>query len=101
MKTTNALFVAVLLTGSRVAAAQSVGKMLGDDATNVGKDVWAVWSSPFDATGRDWLWAAAAFGAFGASMVADQSVSDWSLRNDSSVFFRAIKPVRRGGKLFS
>jgi membrane-associated phospholipid phosphatase len=82
-------------------AAQSVGKMLGDDFKNAGKDIVAVWGSPFDASARDWVLTAAAFGAFGASMLADQSVSDWALRNDSSTFFRAIAPVRRGGKLFS
>jgi len=93
------IIAAVTLT--RAASAQSVGKMLGDDFKNVGKDVLSVWASPFDATGRDWMLTAAAFGAFGASMLADQSVSDWAIRNDSSTFFRAIAPVRRGGKLYA
>jgi membrane-associated phospholipid phosphatase len=34
-------------------------------------------------------------------MFADQSVSNWAIRNDSSAFFKALKPVRRGGKLFA
>lgn len=84
-----------------VAPAQSVAKMLGDDISNAGKDVLAIWGSPFDATGRDWLMAGAAFSAFGLSILADQSVSDWAIRNDSSSLFRALKPVRRGGKLFA
>lgn len=95
------IVVAATLTLTRVAAAQSVGKMLGDDFTNVGKDIVAVWLSPFDATGRDWMLTAAAFGAFGLSTLADQSVSDWAIRNDSSAFFKAIRPVRRGGKLYA
>lgn len=86
---------------TRAATAQSVGKMLGDDLKNVGKDVVSIWGSPFDASGRDWMLTAAAFGAFGVSMLADQSVSDWAIRNDTSAFFKAIRPVRRGGKLYS
>ena len=93
--------IAGLLTLPGVASAQSVGRMLEEDVRNVGKDVLSVWGSPFDATRRDWLLTAAAFGAFGVSMLADQSVSDWAIRNDSSTFFRAISPVRRGGKAFS
>ena len=90
-----------MLSLARGAAAQSVDKMLADDFKNVGKDVLAVWGSPFDATGRDWMLTAAALGVFGVSMLADQSVSDWAIRNDSSAFFRAIAPVRRGGKLYA
>lgn len=90
-----------MLVLPRVVMAQSVGKMLDDDAKNVGKDVVAIWTSPFDAARRDWLLAAAAFGAFGVSMLADQPVSDWAIRNDSSAFFKAIRPVRRGGKLYA
>jgi membrane-associated phospholipid phosphatase len=93
--------VAAALGFARVVPAQSVGKMLEDDFKNSGKDILSIWASPFDASARDWLLTAAAFGAFGASMLADQSVSDWAIENDSSAFFRALKPVRRGGKLFS
>jgi hypothetical protein len=93
--------VLALCAATGAADAQSVGRMLADDFKNAGKDVVAIWGSPFDASGRDWLLAAGAFGAFGVSMLADKSVSDWAIKNDSSTFFRAIKPVRRGGKLFS
>jgi len=34
-------------------------------------------------------------------MFADQSVSDWAIRNDTSAFFKALKPVRRGGELYA
>jgi membrane-associated phospholipid phosphatase len=94
--------VAVLtLTCTSAASAQSVGNMLKDDFKNAGKDVFAIWGSPFDASGRDWALVAASLGAFGVSMLADQSVSDWALRSDTNAFFRALKPVRRGGVLFS
>src|SRR5918911_54270 len=86
---------------ARALAAQSVGKMLEDDFRNAAKDVGAVWSSPFDASSKDWALAAAAFGAFGISMLADQSVSDWAIKNKDASFFRALDPVRRGGVLFA
>lgn len=92
---------AVIVTLARGAAAQSVGRMLEDDFKNAGKDILSIWASPFDASAKDWLLTAAAFGAFGASMLADQSVSDWAIENDSSAIFRALEPVRRGGVLFS
>lgn len=88
------------LATARDVAAQSVGRMLRDDLKNAGGDLVAVWTAPFHASGRDWALTAAAFGAFGVSMLADQSVSDWAIRNRDSRFFRAIAPVRQGGKLF-
>lgn len=99
----NASVAALLALTSlaRPLTSQSVGRMLGDDFKNSARDIGAIWSSPFDATGRDWALTAAAFGAFGVSMLADKPVSHWAIRNDSSAFFRAISPVRRGGKLFS
>jgi membrane-associated phospholipid phosphatase len=90
-----------LLTLTRVAPAQSVGNMLKDDIRFAARDVGAVWTAPFDARGRDWLLAAGAFGAFGLAMLADQEASDWAIRQDSTALFNAIKPLRRGGFLYS
>lgn len=101
MRIRSIVVTAVILTLARDAAAQSVGRMLEDDFKNAGKDILSIWGSPFDASAKDWWVTAAAFGAFGVSMLADQSVSDWAIENDSSGFFRALAPVRRGGKLFS
>lgn len=93
--------VVTTLAFARVGSAQSVGNMLKDDFKNGGKDVVAIWGAPFDASGRDWAGFAVALGAFGASMLADQEVSDWAIRNDSAALFQFIKPLRRGGVLFS
>lgn len=93
--------MAATLVLTKAAAGQSVGKMLEEDLRNAGKDAVAVWGSPFDASGRDWWLTAAAFAISGVSVFADQSVSDWAIENDSSAFFRALKPVRRGGLIFS
>jgi membrane-associated phospholipid phosphatase len=94
-----AVFAAVILPPE--ARAQSVGRILWDDVRFAARDVGGVWASPFDASRRDWETAAISIGIFGATMLADQSLSDWAIRNDTSAVFRAIKPVRRGGVLFS
>lgn len=98
---TRIIAVAALLSVSHAALSQSVGRQVEGDVRNVGKDILSIWGSPFDAKGRDWLLAGAAFTTFGVSMLADQSVSDWAIRNDNSAMFRAISPLRRGGKAFS
>lgn len=83
------------------ASAQSVGKMLKDDWGNVGKDVWAVWSSPFDASGRDWALVGATLGATGLMMFTDLAVEDWAQANDSASALKFLDPLRRHGVLFS
>ena len=101
MRTGVSAIVIGLLTLARVAPAQSVGNMLKDDFKYAARDVGAVWSAPFDASGRDWLIAAGSFGAFGLAMLADQDASDWAIRNKDGSLFSAIEPLRRGGILYS
>lgn len=91
---------AALMFGTQEVRAQSIGKMLGDDFKNVGADIFSIWSSPFDASKKDWALTAGAFAAFGLSILADQAVADWAVRNDSSQLFKAIKPVRSGGEFY-
>lgn len=75
--------------------------MIGTDFKNAGKDVISVWGSPLDASGRDWLLAGAAFAATGISMFADEPVGNYLDRNSDAALFRAMKPVRKGGVLFT
>lgn len=86
---------------ARGAEAQSVGDLFVEDWKHVGQDILGVWGSPFRAGGEDWLLFGVTLAATGASMVADQPVSDWAIRNKDSGAFRAIAPLRRGGWLFS
>lgn len=95
------MLLAAVVCLARPAAAQTVGEILVNDWRDAGKDILSIWGSPFDAKGRDWAVAGAAFLATGASMFVDQGVSDWAIRNKNSWGFRAIAPVRRGGWLFS
>lgn len=83
------------------AEAQSVGKLFVDDMKHVGGDIIGIWTSPFRASQRDWLLVAATGGAFGVSMLADQSVSDWAIRNREGSFFDALEPVRSGGAVYT
>ena len=85
----------------RIADAQSVAKQLEYDLSHAGKDMMSIFTAPFDSKGRDWLTVAAALGVTGVSMFADQAVDDWAVRDSASGLFDAIKPVRRGGKLYS
>jgi membrane-associated phospholipid phosphatase len=101
MRIRSVVIALAALAIARLSPAQSVGNMLKDDFKNAGKDVLSIWGAPFDASGRDWATAAGAFALFGVSMFADQEVSDWAVRNEATGVFKAIKPLRRGGVLFS
>jgi hypothetical protein len=101
MRKTVLAVVLGLVTLARIAPAQSVGRMLVDDVKFAARDVGAVLSAPFDARGRDWLLAAGSIGVSALAMLADQEASDWAIENDSSALFKPIKPLRRGGVLYS
>ena len=94
------LAVATFIFAGQVSA-QSVGRMLESDFKNAGKDVWAVYKAPFKGSGKDWATFAGAIAVTGASMVLDKPVERWAQDNDSASLFKVIKPLRRGGWLFS
>lgn len=98
-KVSVAMTAVLTLAGS--ASAQSVGNMLKNDFTNAGKDIGAIWTAPFNGSGRDWATFAGAMGLFGATMLVDQRAGDWALRADSAGRFKAIEELRRGGVLFT
>lgn len=101
MKIAGVAVLAALAFAPAAASAQTVGEIVVNDWRDAGKDILSVWGSPFDARGRDWALFGAALAVTGASMLVDQPVSDWAIRNKDSWGFRAIDPVRRGGWLFS
>ena len=83
------------------APAQSVGRMLESDVTNLGKDILGVYKAPFEASGKDWATFGGALALTGVSMFLDKPVERWAQANDSAAAFEVIKPLRRGGWLFS
>lgn len=95
------LLVALALAAGRAASGQTVGQLLEDDFRSAGKDILSIWGAPFDGSGRDYLTAAGSFAVFGLTMLADQEVSDWAIANKDNAYFRFIKPLRRGGALFT
>lgn len=83
------------------ASAQSVGKMLGDDAKYAAQDIWHVYKAPFNASGKDWAMFGGTVALSGLMMFADKPVEKWAQANDSAAAFKIIEPLRRGGWLFS
>lgn len=96
-----AVIVLAAMSLARGASAQTVGEILVNDWRDAGKDVLSVWGSPFDARGKDWMLFGATLAVTGATMLIDEPVSDWAIRNKDAWGFRAIEPVRRGGVLFA
>lgn len=74
--------------------------MLVDDFKHAGGDIWAVFTSPVDATGKDWLLAGATLGAAAAISPLDDDIDRWAVRSRDSRFFRMLGPVRRGGAAY-
>lgn len=95
------IVLAAAMSLARGASAQTVGEILVNDWRDAGKDVLTVWGSPFDARGKDWMLFGATLALTGATMLIDEPVSDWAIRNKDAWGFRAIDPVRRGGVLFA
>jgi len=95
-----AVFAVFLVATASPAAGQSVGRMLEADVKDFGRDIWAIWTSPFDASGRDWALAGAAIAAHAAVFPVDDNIDRWAVRDSASALFDALKPFRRGGFLF-
>jgi membrane-associated phospholipid phosphatase len=75
--------------------------MLGDDLRNSAGDVWSVWTSPFRATGRDWLAASGVIALAAAVSPFDAPVDRWvdSVHHARGWLF--LDPVRENGAAFS
>src|SRR5688572_16854097 len=98
MRIQSSAVAAALLILSRASAAQSVGNMLKDDFKYAFRDIGAVWSAPFDASGKDWAIAGASLAAVGLTMFGDQAASEWAIDASDTWFFeKPLKPLRRGG----
>ena len=82
------------------ASAQSVGRMLESDIKGFGTDVWAIWTAPFDASGRDLAMAVGLIAASHITLPIDDDIDRWTVRDSASALFRALEPFRRGGPLF-
>jgi hypothetical protein len=93
--------VALLFSAAGPAIAQkAVLPMIGKDIEHAARDIWAVWTSPFDAHGRDILTGIMVLGAGVAMSPADDNVDRWAVRNRDLWLFDAVKEFRVGGDLY-
>jgi membrane-associated phospholipid phosphatase len=92
-------FVTILDPGD--VEAQSVGRMLVDDVENVARDFGAIWVAPFKGDADDYLIAAGVLAGAAALSPLDDDLDRWAVRNRDRGLLRAIKPLRRGGELYS
>jgi membrane-associated phospholipid phosphatase len=83
-----------------VLAQKSVFGMIGKDLENAGRDVLAVWTSPFDARPNDYLSTVFLIGSAVAISPIDDDVDRWAVRNANSSLFDALEPFRKGGSLY-
>ena len=95
------LVAAALFAAPASVSAQSVGKMFKDDFSFAAKDIWAVWTSPFHASGRDWALVGATLATSAAMLPVDKPVERWAQRNDDASALKFLDPLRRHGILFS
>lgn len=102
MRVRNALVAGALVSLAAVpaASAQSVGRMFVDDLKHAGGDMWAVWTSPVDASGKDWLLATGTLGAAALVSPFDDDIDRWAVRHGKGRMFGLLRPVRRGGLLY-
>lgn len=96
-----AAIAAMLIAAGRQLPAQSAGKMLESDFRNFGGDVWAVWTSPVHARGRDWLIAGSTVALSGLISIWDDDVDRWMVERRDASQWSALEEVREGGIAFS
>jgi hypothetical protein len=92
--------VVLIGAGSGAAAQKAVPAMIGKDIEHFGRDIWAVWTAPFDADGRDLLAGLMVLGIGVAISPIDDDVDRWAVRNKDSWAFNAVEPFRKGGDLY-
>jgi hypothetical protein len=92
---------ALLLSVAPPAVAQkSVPGMIGKDFEHAARDIWAVWTAPFDASARDLLAGIFVLGAGVAMSPIDDEVDRWAVRNENEWYFDALKELRKDGSLY-
>lgn len=89
-----ALLALAAATLATEAPAQRTAGTVGRDLLAAGSDVWAVWTSPIHASGRDWLAAAGVTAGGVALSPLDDDIDRWVVRNRDGGFQRALEPIR-------
>ena len=88
------LLGAPVLGAAAPAPAQRTFRTIGTDIRNGLGDIWYVWSSPFHASGRDWLLAGASLAGTAAISAADEDIHRWIVEHPRSEAIRVLYPLR-------
>lgn len=89
--------LAVAICVSSTSPAQSVAHALGNDASHSAGDIWAVWTSPFHSSGKDWLLAGGALAAWVAVSPIDATADQWAAQHQSDAIWTPLAPLRERG----
>jgi hypothetical protein len=92
-----ALLVSIALPA---AAQKAVPAMIGKDIEHAARDIWAVWTAPFDAHPRDLLAGLFVLGIGVAMSPVDDDLDRWAVRNSDNALFDAVKEFRKDGALY-
>lgn len=96
-----AVIAAMGMAAAQELSAQSVGKMVESDLRNFAGDVWAVWTSPVHARGKDWMIAGSTVAVAALTSVWDDDVDRWMVEHRNASQWSALREVREGGVAFS
>jgi membrane-associated phospholipid phosphatase len=78
--------------------AQRTLKSVGEDFKGAAGDIVFIWTSPFHASGSDWLAAAAAVAAAAMALPIDDNVDRWMVNNQDSPLLNAVDPFRENSR---
>jgi hypothetical protein len=92
---------ALIAYANAASAQKSVPGMIVKDVEHAGRDLVALWTSPFDAKPNDILAGLFLIGSAVAISPIDDDVDRWAVRNADSRFFDALEPFRKGGALYT
>jgi membrane-associated phospholipid phosphatase len=102
MRNSKLLLAAALVLGTpRITTSQNVGERLVNDVRDAGKDIVAVWVSPFRGSSRDWLLAGGALAGSALISVWDDNVDRFMVSHANASYWSPLKELRQGGIAFS
>ena len=91
-----------LCFGQSVSAqSTSMTQMIGTNLKHSAGDAWAVWTAPGRGQARDWSFAAGTVALSAIISPFDDDIDRWAYRHRDDAAFKILRPVRRGGALFS
>lgn len=88
------LVIITSMCAPAIAGAQNIGSRFWYDLKHGVRDMFAVWASPVQGDGRDYLTAGLVLTGVGLSSLADEKVGDWARDHKGSALLTASKPFQ-------